>query len=254
MPYVNNGGVRIYYEVEGDPGELPLVLQHGTGGNLDTWRERGFNERLIERYRLVLIDARGNGRSDKPHDVESFSQLNRASDVVAVLDDLEIDRTHFFGYSMGGLIGAAMLQHFPDRLIGLVLGGYNPYAPRSLAQLPDTQAEYEREIRVRPGITEERRARMLTNDLASLKASVGSWARAASPPDILQNSVPKLFFAGTEDPSYEGAKRAGSEARNARFFAIEGKDHGGAGEAVEIAAPQILEFLRSLSDVEVTGD
>ena len=213
-----------------------------------------FNERLIDRYRLVLIDARGNGRSDRPHDVESFSQLNRASDVIAVLDDLGIDRTHFFGYSMGGLIGAAMLQHFPERLIGLVLGGYNPYAPSSLAEIPDTQAEYEANVRARPGITEERRARMLTNDAASLRASVASWAGSESPPEVLRNSVPKLFFCGTEDPSYEGSRRAGSEANDARFFAIQGKDHGGAGEAVDISAPRILEFLGSLSDVEVAGD
>lgn len=254
MPYADSNGVRINYEVEGDPANPPLVLQHGTGGDLATWRERGFNERLIDRYRLVLIDARGNGRSDKPHDVESFSQLNRASDVIAVLDDLGIDRTHFFGYSMGGLIGAAMLQHFPERLIRLILGGYNPYAPRSLAQIPGTQAEYQADVRVRPEITEERRARMLTNDAASLRASVASWAGSESPPEVLQNSVPKLFFCGTEDPSYEGAKRAGSEAHDARFFAIEGRDHGGAGEAVDISAPRILEFLGSLSDVEVAGD
>ncbi|MDA1258716.1 MAG: alpha/beta hydrolase [Chloroflexi bacterium] len=254
MPYVNNGDIRIYYEVEGDPANPPLVLQHGTSGDLGTWRDRGFTERLIDRYRLVLIDARGAGRSDKPHDLESYSQLNRASDVVAVLDGLGIERTHFFGYSMGGLIGAAMLQHFPDRLIGLVLGGYNPYDPRSLATPPATQAEFEREVKSRQDLSEEGRTRLLRNDVIALHASIASWAGAESPPDVLQNSVPKLFFCGTEDPSFEGSKRAGSQANGARFFPIEGKDHGGAGAAVDIATPRIIEFIDSLSEVEITGD
>lgn len=254
MTYVNNARVHINYEVEGDSANPPLVLQHGTSGDLATWRDRGFTERLGDRYRLVLIDARGAGLSDKPHDVESFSQSHRASDVVAVLDDLGIDRAHFFGYSMGGLIGAAMLQYHPERLIGLILGGYNPYDPRSLARPPDTQAEFEREVKSRQGISEEERTRLLRNDVIALHASIASWEGAASPPDVLQNSVPKLFFCGTEDPSFEGSKRAGAEANNARFFPVEGKDHGGAGAAVDIAAPQILEFLGSLSDVEIAGD
>lgn len=254
MTCIDNAGVRINYEVEGDPENPPLVLQHGTTGDLGTWRDRGFTERFGDKYRLVLIDARGAGLSDKPHDVESFSQSRRASDVVAVLDDLGIERTHFFGYSMGGLIGAAMLQYHPERLIGLVLGGYNPYDPRSLASPPDTQEEFEREVKNRPGLSEEGRTRLLRNDVIALHASIASWSGSETPLEVLQNSVPKLFFCGTEDPSFEGAKRAGKEANDARFFPVPGEDHGGAGGAVDIAAPRILEFLGSLSGVQIAGD
>lgn len=254
MTFVNNDGIHINYEIVGDPGNTPLVLQHGTSGDLNTWRDRGFVERLVDEYLLVLIDARGAGESDKPHDVELFSQVKRASDVIAVLDNLGIERTHFFGYSMGGLIGAAVLQHHPDRLLSVTLGGYSPYDPKSLATPPATQAEYDDEVKNRPGLTDEDRTRLLRNDVIALHASIASWAGSESPQDVLQNSVPKMFFCGTEDPSYEGSKRAGVEANDSRFFPVEGADHGGAGVAVDIAAPRILEFLGSLSDVGVAGD
>ena len=63
MTYVNNDGIRINYEIVGDSTNLPLVLQHGTSGDLNTWRDRGFVERLVDRYLLVLIDARAQGRA-----------------------------------------------------------------------------------------------------------------------------------------------------------------------------------------------
>jgi pimeloyl-ACP methyl ester carboxylesterase len=254
MTYVDNDGIRINYEIVGDLSKAPLVLQHGTSGDLNTWRDRGFVERLGGKYLLVLIDARGAGQSDKPHDVESFSQVKRASDVIAVLDDLGIERTHFFGYSMGGLIGAAVLQYHPDRLLSVTLGGYSPYDPKSLAKPPATQAEYDDEVKNRPGLSDEDRTRLLRNDVVALHASIASWAGSESPEEILQNSVPKMLFCGTEDPSFEGSKRAGAEANDSRFFPVEGADHPGAGGAVDIAAPRILEFLGSLSDVGAAGD
>lgn len=254
MPYADNDGIRINYELAGDPTKPALVMQHGTSGDLNSWRDRGFVQRLGDSFHLVLIDARGAGLSDKPHEIEAYSQKNRASDVIAVLDDAAIERSHFFGYSMGGLIGAAVLRYHPERLMGVVLGGYNPYHPRSLATPPETQVEFDDEVKNRPGLTEADRERLLRNDVIALHASIASWPGSESPEEVLQNSVPKLFFCGTEDPSFEGAKRAGSDANDSRFFPVEGADHGAGGGAVDIAAPRILEFLRSLSDVGVAGD
>ena len=70
MPYVSNQGVRIYYEIEGSG--PPIVLAHGISGSLEDWREVGWVESLRDRYRLILVDARGHGRSDKPHDPGAY--------------------------------------------------------------------------------------------------------------------------------------------------------------------------------------
>ena len=56
------------------------------------------------KYRLVLIDARGHGQSDKPHDPLSYAPEKFASDIVAVLDDLGMKTAAYWGYSLGGWI------------------------------------------------------------------------------------------------------------------------------------------------------
>src|SRR5207237_3323115 len=66
MPYANNQGVRIHYRVEGEG--LPLVLQHGYTQSLEHWYQCGYVDALKAHYRLVLVDARGHGGSDKPHE------------------------------------------------------------------------------------------------------------------------------------------------------------------------------------------
>jgi len=86
MPYANNQGVRIHYEVEGDG--PPLVLLHGFGNTLEMWYDSGHVESLKNDYRLILIDARGHGASEKPHDPEAYKMELMVTDVVAVLNSM----------------------------------------------------------------------------------------------------------------------------------------------------------------------
>src|SRR4029077_6761917 len=79
-------------------------------------------------YRLILVDARGHGRSDKPHDGASYALGSRVADVVAVIDAVGVERVHFWGYSMGGYIGFGMAKYTPQRINALVIGGQHPFA------------------------------------------------------------------------------------------------------------------------------
>jgi pimeloyl-ACP methyl ester carboxylesterase len=99
MPYVRSQGLRMHYQVEGDG--PPLVLQHGFGDSLESWYELGYVEALKDEYRLILIDARGHGASDKPHEPEAYSFQNVTIDVVAVLDDLAIAQAHYLALQEG---------------------------------------------------------------------------------------------------------------------------------------------------------
>src|SRR2546428_8812553 len=127
VPYVTNQNVRIHYQIEGELGP-PLVLQHGFSNSLETWYYAGYVQALQHDYQLILIDARGHGASDKPHDPEAYVLQSRAGDIVAVLDHLHITHAYFFGYSMGGWIGFGLAQYAPERFHALIIGGSHPYA------------------------------------------------------------------------------------------------------------------------------
>ena len=73
------------------------------------------------------MDARGHGASDKPHDPEAYDPRLRVADIVGVLDDLNVSKTHYFGYSMGGGIGFALAKYASERLHSLIIGGMHPY-------------------------------------------------------------------------------------------------------------------------------
>ena len=97
-----------HYRVEGDG--QPLVLQHGFTDSLETWYDTGYVNELKRQYRLILIDARGHGASDKPREPDAYDWQRSVADITAVLADLDIPGAHYFGYSMGGKIGFAMAR------------------------------------------------------------------------------------------------------------------------------------------------
>jgi pimeloyl-ACP methyl ester carboxylesterase len=126
MPDARGSGIRIHYEVAGDG--PPLVLHHGLSGTGEDFVEFGYVEGLTGLRRLVYIDARGHGQSDKPHDPAAYTPQRMVEDIVAVLDDLEVEQADFFGYSMGALIDSPWRSTRPtgSRALGSVAPGPTP--------------------------------------------------------------------------------------------------------------------------------
>ena len=132
MPYTVNSSVRIHYHTEGDG--PPLVLQHGGFGSIEELVRIWICQRLKDRFRLVLMDDRAHGRSGKPHDPEQYSPRLRAGDVAAVLDEINIAKCYYLGFSLGGRMGFWLARYYPDRLLSsMVLGKATPYALASRA-------------------------------------------------------------------------------------------------------------------------
>ncbi len=72
MPYASNGAVRIHYVIEG--AGPPLLLHHGFTGSSRDWETFGVVAVLRDSYQLIMLDARGHGASDKPHDPSAYTR------------------------------------------------------------------------------------------------------------------------------------------------------------------------------------
>ena len=75
-----------------------------------------------------MNDLRCHGRSAKLHDPESANLRLMAEDVIRVLDALGLDKAHYWGHSLGGMVGYHVATFAPERLSSLVLGGVHPFA------------------------------------------------------------------------------------------------------------------------------
>lgn len=115
MAFADNGGTRIYFEAHGS-GDT-LVLIPGLGGSTRQLARLG--ELLRQGHRVVLIDPRGAGQSDKP-DMEYDGAL-LSSDVVAVLDAAGAPHAHVAGISFGGMIAQELAIRHPARIRSVVL-------------------------------------------------------------------------------------------------------------------------------------
>ena len=251
MPYVNNQGVRIHYEVDGEG--PPLVLQHGLGGNLGMWHETGHVKTLKDNYRLILIDARGHGASDKPHNSEAYKMELMVTDIVAVLDNINVNKAHFLGYSMGGVIGFGIAKYVPKRFRTLIIGGAQPYNQDSwknnmlqLFRKGRKATLVGVEEMFGPRMTPWVKTVCLTNDLKALMALTS--ARWLSLEDVLPTvAMPCLIFVGEIDGHYSGAKKCVESMPNATFVSLPGLNHIECLYRTDLVLPHITQFLTGAS-------
>jgi len=251
MAFAQNGGVRIHYETAGDG--PALVMHHGTMGSGADWQDLGYVEALKDRHRVILIDARGHGGSDKPHDPAAYDLALRAADVVAVLDDLGAQSACFFGYSMGGWIGFGLAKHFPQRFDAFIIGGAHPYAENTQAirdRMPADPAAFAAGLEQTYGalLTPARRARLLANDLVALRALTQDRESLAGMLPAM--TTPSLLFVGELDPRLAQGRQAASEMPNATFFSLPGCDHVGTPRRTDVIIPRMRAFLRETSGRE----
>lgn len=198
MPHARHADVSIYYEVHGDPAAPTLVMIRGLARSARFWLD--FTPRMKRSFRVVVLDNRGVGRSDKP--LRPFSTRTMADDVEAVLDHARIEKAHVFGMSLGGMIAMRFALRHPERVDRLVLG-CTTMGGRSAKKIPVTSIakllaagrmsfadalEYTAPIVVSPEFLEER------DDI------VPAWrAIAVSEPVPLKGSALQLLAAAEHD-------------------------------------------------------
>jgi pimeloyl-ACP methyl ester carboxylesterase len=267
IPYARNelDGSQVYFEDDGGSGGA-VVLHGGILDSVELVRASNIAQALQrlpkDEFRLIYVDHRGVGRSDKPHEVEAYTMPLRVADAVAVLDELGIERAHFIGISYGARLGFGFGEHMPERVLSLVLGGQQPYAINPdgpLARvITESLAESRREGTLEPFVAalesfsgvrfpEVHRALYLDNDPAAIEAASSAMvAEGAITEDLGAWEVRCLIYVGARDVDlYDQARRAANEIPNAQFIALEELGHVGAHLAqVDPLLPAVLRTLR----------
>ena len=244
MAYATNNGIRIHYEVEG--AGPPLILHHGGFASGSDWRDLGYTDVLNRAYQLILIDARGHGASDKPHDSSAYDMASRAADVTSVLDALQIQRADFFGYSMGGWIGFGLAKYAPDRIHSLILGGAHPFAEGAQGlrdMLQSGVAGFNSTLKQAYGafMTPAMLERHQGNDLQALLAL--SRDRTDFSEVLPTMTMPCLLFVGEDDPRLAGMRECATAIRDATFFSLPECGHVAALGRSDLVLPHVTAFL-----------
>jgi pimeloyl-ACP methyl ester carboxylesterase len=259
--FFNSAGIRICYIEEGR-GE-PVILVHGYTSDAEAqWARTGVFQALAAQYHVIALDARGHGRSSKPHDPAQYGP-EMGFDILRLLDHLGIGRAHIVGYSMGAHIVAQLVTTHPERFLTATLGG----APGRFRWSPEDQRRVEREaaemeqgllrsqiLRLwppgEPSPTEERirelsAAQLAGQDpraLAALRRS--NPAQAVTLAQMAAVAVPTLGLVGTADPYLSQFQELRAAMPQLQLVNIEGASHGSAPGRPEFVQA-VLAFLRA---------
>ena len=112
-------GTKIHYLLAGGSGSWVVLIHGYTGSAEGNWFANGIAQALAINHRVVAMDCRNHGQSDKP----TPGGPGRAKDVIELMNHLGIARAHVHGYSMGGMITSRLLGFIPERIITAAFGG-----------------------------------------------------------------------------------------------------------------------------------
>lgn len=247
-------GFQLAYFDEGDPAGEPVLLIHGFASTANVnWVYPGWLRTLGEAgYRVIALDNRGHGASDRPHEQEAYYPSLMAGDAGALLTHLGIEQAHVMGYSMGARISAFLAMEHADRVRSLVFGGlgiglcdgvgdWDPIAEALLApSLDDVTHARGRMFR--------QFAEQTHSDRFALAACISTSRELVSRADIARVDAPTLIAVGTKDDIAGSPHELAALMPHAQAIDIPNRDHMLAvGDRVFKKA--VLEFYRELEGV-----
>jgi pimeloyl-ACP methyl ester carboxylesterase len=246
-------GARLNYETHGDRGSPALVLLEGMGGGIPGWR-RNIPHLAAELF-VVAYDHRGNGYSEAPDGPATMRTF--ADDLLALLEELHLERSHLYGQSFGGMVAQEFALWHPERVRSLVLActhaghrhlvpstGRAPkdqpwlqlYSPSFAKAHPEHVADDLRVGRAQPQHPQGQRRQ---------REAVQEWDAYDQLPDL---RVPTLVLHGAEDQliDVENARVLAERIPGAELVVIEGAGHVYHSEQADLADEVVLDFLRRL--------
>jgi len=243
MPYCDSDGIKIYYEIEGSGPEVIMI--HGFAANLYyCWKRPGVADTLKAANRLIMMDCRGHGKSDKPTDPALYGE-KMVDDITNLMDHLGIEKANFLGYSMGSRLSLELLLTQPERVTSVILGGYvlpeptppgevDPRAERSRIRVKALLVDSLDQVEDPDGREFRRFAESTGSDLKALAACTTGMtenpvAELSDPKTMLDRiqsiSVPLMTIIGNDDYLPGDRTKIAMLVPGGCHFLIEGKDH-----------------------------
>jgi proline-specific peptidase len=269
LPYKKIGDIELYFEIHGPPQAPPIVFIGGWASYHWIWFRQ--IPAISKRYRCIVFDNRGSGRSSKPD--YPYTMQMFADDTIGLMKALEIKDAHVLGISMGGLIAQQIAISYPEKLRSLIIvsshfGGPNavPMDDRTMALLiaiptETISAEQAREMRYRatfsPGFLQENRSILEQTEkwIAQYPAPVYAQVHQTSAvsgfnaeSEVKNIKVPTLIIHGTADLAVppKNAELLANSIPNSKMVLIEGGSHFTIIEKYEEFNSTVMSFLDEL--------
>jgi pimeloyl-ACP methyl ester carboxylesterase len=229
MPQFKSDGLNLAYVDEGE-GE-PILLIHGFASNIAVnWRETSWIETLVaDGRRVIALDNRGHGRSDKLYEPERYGAPAMAEDACRLLAHLGIVRADVLGYSMGARIAVFLALRHPDRVRSVVIAGMGINLVRGMVasgplakalevpSIADVTNDTARSFRAF--------AEKTGSDLKALAACMRGPREKIEAERLAGIQVPTLVAVGSEDVIAGSGAELAALIPGARLLTIEGRDH-----------------------------
>ena len=223
--FTASDGVKIHYLTAGTTGSW-VVLIHGYSDSAQRmWFTTGIAPALAKSHRVVAIDNRNHGQSDKPQP----NGTGRAQDVVELMDHLKIQKAHIHGYSMGGGMVGQLLAQIPDRFITAGFGGSgmtetDPELRAKAAamdeKLPKAQGrDAEAMDRFRQRVTAARPA------AATPRPAPAAVPTATTTVELAKLTIPIIAINGSFDNPYSKTHRLWRETKTFQNVILPEKTH-----------------------------
>ena len=250
MPFLRRpGGCRLYLEVHGDPANEPIVLLEGKGGDVGGWRRN--IPTLAAELQVPAFDFRGNGRSDAPD--EPMTMQTFVDDTLAILDHVDLESSHVYGQSFGGMVAIELGLGHPERVRSLVLAATHA-GDRTAVRQPAHAPKDRPWLPLYAPAFAEAHPEHVADDLRHASRQSAGAARRQDEaidgfdandrlPDL---GVPTLVLHGTEDRVIppKNARILAARIPAAELVLLEGAGHLYHSEQPGAADAAVLDFVR----------
>jgi pimeloyl-ACP methyl ester carboxylesterase len=232
-------GTKIYYEVGGNG--QPVLLVHGFIVNGQSWkRTELYKDLLAAGYKVIILDQRGNGFSDKPHDSTAYENDAEAKDIMALMKLLHIKKYSAVGYSRGSIIVSRLLV-LDKKIKKAVMGGMgseftNPEWPRRIMFYRALSGENVPELDAM--LQNVKRQGLDQQALAYLQRSQPSTSKE----ELAKVKQPVLIICGDKDSDNGSAKELADLFRHPVYKIVPG-DHNNASRSKEFST-EVISFLK----------